>query len=391
MSTRTSTSAASDSGSDAGTENSASSQSAGSGDGSTWLSAVSGGTKRPTVIIVMLLVVGLVAGGGVSLLVRDRRPLAAPAAEEQPAPAAGGVADVDADQDTQDTRVTPPQRPGEPDDVASVRRWRPSRNEVYPNAKRLASRVVERLTNFEAGAAAGAVADQTGRRFNVAPSKLGPAVKELVRPGTASTGTVVYPQLGGMRPDSASVMVVVDQALNDGDRSWVERRTVDVRLRLRGSTWVLERVGSGGGVAEMRPESMSPASRRVLEHPRIQLSDSARWDIYSGTVDDGLLTMMARAAERHEIAIVTIATGHPMNVFATDTMSNHTRGRAVDIFSVDGEKVVESRKEGSPAFRLARWLYNQGVPELGSPWAFDGVGGRSFTDIVHADHIHFAM
>ena len=354
-------------------------------DESEWFSAASGGRKRSTVLIMMLLI-GLVAGGAVSVLAG--RFAGPPAADVQAAPS---ERDPSASEGGEAAGVDPPQpAPAQPE-VTPVQRWRPTDNEVYPNAKRLASRVVERLTEFDSGAVARDVAAAAARRFDVATPKLLDAAEELVRPGVRSTGLVVYPQLGGIRPDSASVMVVVDQTLDDGSRSWVERRTVDVRLELRGQEWALDEVGSGGGAVVERPAQLSEAALEVLEHPSIQLTESARWDIYSGTVDDGLLAMMARAAERHEIAVVTIATGHPENVFATDITSNHTLGRAVDIFSVDGQPVVESQKKGSAAFRLARWLYNRGVPELGSPWAFDGYGGRSFTDVVHADHIHFAM
>ena len=354
---------------------------------SEWFSAARGGPHRPGLFMAALLVVGLLAGGGAALVAVERRPPRATVTEEGPSPSSPqvtGPVDAAAGVDRPPRETASPAVPPPPI-------WRPSRDEVYPNAKRLASRVVESLTNFDAGTVAQLVADRTGRRFAVAPAELLGAARELVRPGAGSAGVVVYPQLAGVRPDSAGVMVVVDQTLDDGTNRWVERRTVDVRLTLRGQDWALERVESAGGAAIERPENLSESALRVVEHPAIILSDSARWDIYSGAVDDGLLRMMARAADRHEIAVVTVATGHPRNVFATDITSNHTLGRAVDIFSVDGQEVVGSREKGSPAFRLARWLYDQGVPELGSPWAFDGYGGRSFTDIVHADHIHFAI
>ena len=31
------------------------------------------------------------------------------------------------------------------------------------------------------------------------------------------------------------------------------------------------------------------------------------------------------------------------------------------------------------------------VSEVGSPWALDGYGGRSFTDDVHLDHVHIGV
>jgi hypothetical protein len=78
-------------------------------------------------------------------------------------------------------------------------------------------------------------------------------------------------------------------------------------------------------------------------------------------------------------------------VFDTDRLSNHAQGRAVDIYAVDGANVVEQRIEGSPAYSLAAWMHDLAVEEIGSPWDFDGPGGRSFTDAAHQDHIHIAV
>lgn len=276
-----------------------------------------------------------------------------------------------------------------PADVAPAK-WRPTRGEVYPNAKRLAARVVEALIRYPRGVTPDAIAEGVASRFDIEATRIIDAARQLVQPDAASAGVVVYPQLGGVRPESASVMVVVDQSLDAAGRQWVERRTVDVRLVLRDGRWQLDKLGSGGGTG-IRPEANpSPSALAVLDNAAIELTDSARWDIHAGDVDERLLALMAAIAERHTIAVTTIATGHPRNVFGTDIMSNHTKGRAVDIFEVDGRLVVEQRNDRSAAYALAKWLFGQGVPELGAPWAFDGAGGRSFTDVVHADHIHVA-
>lgn len=31
------------------------------------------------------------------------------------------------------------------------------------------------------------------------------------------------------------------------------------------------------------------------------------------------------------------------------------------------------------------------VSQIGAPWALDGYGGRSFTDVVHQDHLHVGV
>ena len=278
-----------------------------------------------------------------------------------------------------------------PSPAPAAARWRPSDDEVYPAAKRLAARVVERLTTYEERTQPDLTAASAARRFGVDASDVIATAREVVHPDASSSGTVVYPQLGGVAPEAASVMVVVDQSLTNDDRRWVERRTIDVQLRLDSGQWELDQLGSGGGKAATQPRDLSEEALAVLSHRSIELTDSARWDIYQGGIDDRLLDLMVSIADRHEIAVTTMATGHPEHVFATELISNHTRGRAVDIFKVDGDLVVEQRERGSRAYALTRWVFNQGVPELGSPWSFDGFGGRSFTDIVHADHIHVAV
>ena len=353
-----------------------------------WLAPARGGRAgsgraRSAAIVAVLSVAGVVVGAAfvlARLSPAPATPLADPPARGETADAATGVGPDDG------TAPGGTPRPG-----GEGAKWRPAKQEVYPNAKRLSARVVESLTTFAADADAADVADATARRFGTSPAKLRRASNELVRLGARSTGTVVYPQLAGVGPDSAAVMVVVDQTLEDGDDVWVERRTVDVRLRLEEQSWVLDGVGSAGGVAMERPAQLSQESVTVLDHPSIRLTDSARWDIYSGKVADRLLRLMARAADRHTFAVVAISTGHPPNVFGTDRTSNHTMGRAVDIFTVDDEAVVGAERKRSPAYRLTRWLYREGVPELGSPWDLDGDGGRSFTDDVHADHIHVSV
>jgi hypothetical protein len=199
----------------------------------------------------------------------------------------------------------------------------------------------------------------------------------------ASHAEVVYAQLGGLLPDAVSVLVV---AREDGGVT----RTLDVRLRREAGAWAVEGVADDGG-APVEPGSGSPTAEAVLASPRIALPDSARWDIARGDVDDRLLAVLLDIAERHDVAVSVLRSGHPVEIFGTDRTSDHTRGIAVDVYAVDGDLVVEQRAGGTPAHDLARWLYERGDVRLGSPWAFDGRGGRSFTDPLHQDHLHIAL
>lgn len=217
------------------------------------------------------------------------------------------------------------------------------------------------------------------------------AAARLVSEEHGAVGRVVYPQMGGLTTDRASVMVVVEVETTAPDgASTTQRRTVDVRLERDGDRWVLDRVESVGGDPVARPDDLPAVAERVLDDPRIVLPDSARWDIHSGDVSTTLLAVMADLAERTPYGVVVLASGHPHDVFETGRTSSHTRGHAVDVHQLGDEHVVDGRTvEDGLTHEVTRWLYDHpDVSNLGSPWALDGFGGRSFTDAVHLDHLH---
>lgn len=266
--------------------------------------------------------------------------------------------------------------------------YRPDPAEEYSNGKLLAARIAQRALTYEPGASPRDVAR------SLPPARAGGAVlsaalRPAVDPDRSSVGEVVYPQLSGVTPTSLGAMVIARQVLQDadGERESVTR-VLDVRLRLAGDSWALDRVASVGGSPVAAPESISGAAQRVLEDPNITLSDSARWDIYRGAIDPALLDALARAARRRELSVGILSSGHPTNVWATDRPSAHSQGFAADIYAVDGRPVVRQHQTGSPAYDVAEKLVAGGAYQLGSPWVFDTSGVSSFTDDVHADHLH---
>ena len=188
-------------------------------------------------------------------------------------------------------------------------------------------------------------------------------------------------------------MVVTEQEIGTTDGTSTRVLTLDVRLRLRDGAWVVHHLASTGGQPpEGDDHELSPEAQAVLDHPRIELPDSAVWDIQAGRISPTLLRVMARAAEQIEYGAVVLATGHPLEIFGTDRKSDHTRGRAIDIYRVGDSNVVDDRKEGSATHQLVEWFYDQPeVARIGSPWALDGFGGRSWTDVLHLDHRHVAV
>ena len=111
----------------------------------------------------------------------------------------------------------------------------------------------------------------------------------------------------------------------------------------------------------------------------------------SGAIAPNLLRIMARLAEHTPYGVTTLSQGHPYEVFGTDKQSDHTRGRAVDIYRLGDTLVIDDRAEGSMTYKTVQWLYDQpGIRQIGSPWALDGYGGKSFSDRLHQDHLHIA-
>ena len=110
-------------------------------------------------------------------------------------------------------------------------------------------------------------------------------------------------------------------------------------------------------------------------------------------------------AELTPYSVAVLRSGHPRKVFGASTVSNHTTGRAVDIWAVDGVPVIRQNngityEESSvaradrkqPAFRVTSTLLRkEQVGEIGSPWNLDPSGQPSFTDPVHQDHLHVAV
>jgi hypothetical protein len=263
--------------------------------------------------------------------------------------------------------------------------WVPTAGEIERAIKLSAAMAAKALTTFGADASPASVALGAG-------IPLSESVVELVQEATSSRGRVIYPQLVGLTASRAAVTVLVEQSLDPADAPPTSRtRSLDVRLRREAGEWRPEALLSHGGPLTGRPPALPGDAAAVLDHPRIHLPDSARGDIHRGAVDVELLRLLAGLAESYELHVLTFVSGRPRFVFGTDRLSNHARGRAVDIYAVDEVPVVEQREPGSAAHRLARDLFTSGLPELGAPWAFDGFGGRSFTDVVHQDHLHISV
>lgn len=256
-------------------------------------------------------------------------------------------------------------------------------------AKRQAANLIQALATYDLGAGTPTRAQQIVEAFGADPS-VATAAELLLAADQASGGEIVYPQIGGLTADAASVMVVFRQHMARWGGTQSVVRTADVRLRRVGDGWTVTALASLGDAAAPPAAPVSEAAAAVLANPRLDLPDTARWDVLAGRVDERVLTLLQAASAEHRLSIVTLASGHPVNVFGTERISNHTRGRAVDIWAIDGIPVV-SQRDTPPAAAMAvlTVAVASGVDELGAPWVLEVPG--SFSDTVHQDHLHLGF
>jgi hypothetical protein len=263
--------------------------------------------------------------------------------------------------------------------------------EPAPDVKELTVRVLEALGTYEVGGGTPLAA-----RERLAGIAVDPAVADqagpLLVPDAVSRLDVIYPQLGGLTDDAASVMTVVRHRTAGRGGEATTTRTIDVRLEQSGGVWTVTGIASTGGDPVPAPTAPSTAAVAALDNPRLDLPDTARWDIEAGRVSDVVLNVLEDLTQDHELSVTVFATGHPETVFGSSSISNHTRGRGVDVWAVDGVAVVSQRAVDGPVYALVQRLLNNGVTEIGAPWDLDGAGtGASFTNTVHQDHLHIAF
>jgi len=265
----------------------------------------------------------------------------------------------------------------------------------------VAAGFLERLTEGTEGGAEDAVARAlplTGVGFDVrqaavtaAPLFSEPAVR----------GEIVYPQLGGLDPmgpgaRTASIMAIVRHRLTaKGGAERDEVRVCDVRLAVQEGRWRVVDLVSVGGQPVDRPGELDPRASAVLDDPAIELPDTARWDIHAGRVDVDLLEVLAQAARSAPVSVTVLISGHPLNVFGTERLSDHSSGRAVDLWRIGGQAIVDSGPASDLTGQVQRAAFaDPRVSQIGSPFGsdLDGPGvRRSFVNLVHTDHLHLAV
>lgn len=282
--------------------------------------------------------------------------------------------------------------------------YTPLPGEIEPSAKREAAKAVSVIASYalNQGTAEGLTERLTANNFSDA---LMPPAMGLQFPDSASVGEVVYAQFGGLTKTQASVMVILHQSLLARNEVRMFSRTIDVRLSKTPQGWsvsklIVPEIPTGAlplltldteSPEAGRAPKPSPAALALLNTSRVDLPDTARMDLKSGGIDPRIADLLLDLSSRFVVSVSVLSSGHPQDVFGTSRVSNHTSGRGVDIWSVDGIPVVSQHQDGSAAQRLVAEALIAKATEVGSPWDLDGPGGPSFTNMLHADHIHIAF
>src|SRR4051794_10375840 len=132
-----------------------------------------------------------------------------------------------------------------------------------------------------------------------------------------------------------------------------------------------------------------PPPRRVLEDSDVVIYPCGREDIAAGRIDARVLaTLAGMAAAGLRPTVTSLECGHSL-LTSGGRVSQHSSGNAVDIGAVNGVPIAGHQGPGGIAERAVRWLLAQRA-ELHPDQIISllSLGGASFAQADHADHIH---
>jgi hypothetical protein len=241
---------------------------------------------------------------------------------------------------------------------------------------------VEAIGGWSAGQGGAAAAKKRVAALGAAPSLVDRA-GALLPSADEATLQVVDAQYGGILAGSASVLVVC--------RQWTPGHaggtTVDVRLSRAQPKWKVTALHPArpGGAAS----SLPAAARQVLADTRIVLPPAARADVLSGNIHASVLRALLDLAGTYRMYVSVIRSGHPLDVFGTSRPSDHPRGRAFDVWQINGHAVVDPGTSRRLVESFMRDAAAAGSYNVGGPVQLSGgSSGQFFSDNTHHDHVH---
>ncbi|WP_225447088.1 hypothetical protein [Streptacidiphilus sp. PB12-B1b] len=271
--------------------------------------------------------------------------------------------------------------------LPTVTPWQPSSNDIDPQVKARAAQLIESLGTWGPGQGGAAAARSRVSALGLDPA-LAAQAGPVLGPAPAAALQVLEAQYGGILSDTASVLVVCRQWTRGADgRVTAGGTTVDVRLSRAEPRW---------RVTALHPAQPGPAeaalpdlARRVLASGAITLSPAAEADIRSGAVHASALDALLTLARSYRMQLSVVRSGHPIDVFGTDRPSDHPRGRAFDVWRVDGYEVVDPRTSRALVEGFMRAAAAAGSYNVGGPWQLGGgAPDQFFSDDTHHDHVH---
>ena len=182
-------------------------------------------------------------------------------------------------------------------------------------------------------------------------------------------------QYGGLLDTSASVLVVTSVA------------TFDVRLVQASPRWRVTQVNPSQPGAPA--PTLSSAATALLAEPRVSLPPAGLADVRSGQVHDSVLNVLLELAKQYELSVSVVRSGHPIDVFGTTRPSDHPRGRAVDVWRIDGNAVVNPATPTALVDDFMRRAAALGSYNVGGPRQLSGP--QFFSDRTHHDHVHMGF
>lgn len=263
-------------------------------------------------------------------------------------------------------------------------------SEVAPRCKLAAAEAVTRALTWTDGNAGDALSRLDGLHNG---RQLVLALQPLLSDDDACVTSVVYPQYGGLNAalTSASVMLVGRQTLMRPDLARPRTREFIVDVRLSGTRQKWNITSAKVGRVPV-PATAPAAAQRLLENSRVFLPEPARADLAAGAISKEVVTIVETLSQQWRLSVQVLRTGHPTNVFGTDRLSNHSRGRAVDIWEIDGVPIIGSaRALWEPVIKEAARL---GSTEIGGPQLprdTNGLPSVFFANATHQDHLHLGF
>ena len=270
----------------------------------------------------------------------------------------------------------------------STHPWVPGSAEYEPAVKLAAVRLVEAIAAWPAGHGGLTAARQRVSALGLSPA-LADQAGPLVAPHQVSSAQVVDAQYAGILSGAANVMVVVRWWRRNGTASvQAGGTTVQVLMTEARPRWrITGLIPAEPAAAVASPPALASA---VLANPRIRLPYAAHADVAAGTIAAPVLQALLALARTHTVDISVVRSGHPVYVFGTSRVSDHPRGRAVDIWAVDDRPIVDLANRA-----LTEQVMRQGAAlgawQVGGPVDLDGAGLRYFSDHTHHDHVHLGF